>query len=818
MAYTPRPVREDEAERLDALFALNILDTDPEPEFDTLTKLAAACFDVPIALVSLVSNDRQWFKSRVGLDATETPCEIAFCGHAIAQDDLLIVPDVTQDPRFRHNPLVLGPPNVRFYAGAPLKLASGHRIGTLCVIDTRPRPPLTQREMDMLAMLGRQAVDLIDMRELRRTQLISELISETSSDAFVCTDSASRIIYWNRAAESMFGWTSREALGKRLDIIVPERHRKDHYAGVGRVTKGGPTKLIGKTTEVPACHRDGSEFMVELSLGMWSAGAGDRPAGFASIIRDVTDRKALEAERDATRNLLAEQMAAIEASSDGISITDADGNYIFANRSHAAIFGIGDPADLIGRHWGELYAPGEHLRLFRACMPKLHAERQFSGQITARRHDGGTIEQEISMAPRPSGGVVCVTRDVSARQQDEREMARLREQLLAAQRQEAIGQIASGIAHDFNNLIAAISGSAAMILAGDDPVSCQHAERVQRAASSASSLVQKMLSLGARKSDRTELDLARQIASVIELVRTSMPPSQEIRFTPPETPLLLMADSTELMQVLMNLAINARDAMERQADGSIDLRMEGWTPGNPAPVPDVGCLPRGPAALIELSDNGCGIPPDMLGRIFQPFYSSKGDRGTGLGLSVVAGIIEAAGGAISVQSAVGKGTCFTILWPLDPPLDGQPCVSAAAVAPSGQLAGRAVLVVDDNQSIVELLQGLLEQAGAEVGPCHSAADVLGALGSDPEPWDLLVTDFDMPEMDGATLAAAARKLKPDLPILLCTGAPGPHLERHRHQPVFDAIIGKPATLESVVAGSETALSARADQEQAAARS
>lgn len=807
MAYTPRPIGPDEPARLEALFALNILDTDPEPEFDTVTQLAARIFNVPIALVSLVSHDRQWFKSRIGLDATETPCDVSFCGHAITTDEPLVVPDAHQDPRFRQNPLVLGPPFVRFYAGAPLRLPSGHAIGTLCLIDTSPRAPLDARELEMLALLATQVVDLIEVRDLRRRQQISELISDTSSDAFVATDAGSTIIYWNRGAEQMFGWSAREALGRKLDIIVPERHREGHAAGVARVTGGGPTRLVGKTTEVPACHRDGREFTVELSLGMWNSGDERLPAGFASIIRDVTERKSLEAERDATRNLLAEQMAAIEASSDGISITDAEGRFIFVNRSHAAIFGIGDPAHLIGRQWTCLYAPGEDARLYHHVYPQLLDEGRFSGRLTARRHDGATIEQDISMAPRPSGGVVCVTRDVSARLKDEREMTRLREQLLVAQRQEAIGQIASGIAHDFNNVIAAISGSAALIQAGADPR--LHAERVQRAAESASSLVQKMLAVGKRQSDRSQLALCPQIASVIELVRTSMPSGQVIRFEQAEAPIILTADSTELMQVLMNLLINARDALEGTPDGCMDLKVSRWAPGDPAPPLRVGGLPSGPAARIDLADNGCGMPPDLLARIFQPFFSSKGSRGTGLGLSVVAGIVEAAGGGLSVQSEPGRGTCFTIFWPLDPP----PAAPEADAAPvrmgAGPLSGRAVLVVDDSRAVVELLTHLLERAGAEVGPCLAGRDVLETLRTDPQAWDLLVTDFDMPEMDGGELAVEVRRLKPELPILLCTGAPGPHLERHRRQPLFDAIIGKPATLDSLTAGALAALAARA---------
>lgn len=807
MAYVPRPIGANEPARLDALFALDILDSEPEPEFDTITRLAVRLFDVPIALVSLVSHDRQWFKSRVGLDATETPCEVSFCGHAILSAEPMVVPDAHLDPRFRYNPLVLGAPFVRFYAGAPLMLRSGHSVGTLCLIDTRPRA-FDARDHDMLKLLAMQVVDLIEMRDLRRRQKVSEQISATSSDAFVATDTHNTIIYWNRGAEQMFGWSTREAIGRSLDIIVPQRHHAGHNAGVRRISNGGQPRLVGKTTEVPACHRDGREFMVELSLGMWNDERDGRPAGFASIIRDVTERKSLEAERDATRNLLAEQMAAIEASSDGISITDAEGHYIFANRSHAAIFGFDDPARMIGHHWASFYAPGEAARLARQVLPHVEKEGHYTGHLSSRRHDGVAIEQDISMTPRPSGGVVSVTREVSGRLRDERELARLREQLLVAQRQEAIGQIASGIAHDFNNVIAAISGSAALIQAGADPLA--QAERVQRAAESAASLVQKMLAVGKRRSEPAPLQLCPQIASVIELVRTSLSTGQEIRFQPADEPIVLMADCTELMQVLMNLSINARDALEGTPGGHIDLQVMRWNPGDPAPELRVGRLPAGPSARIDVSDNGCGMPPELLARIFQPFFSSKGSRGTGLGLSVVAGIVEAAGGGIAVRSEPGHGTCFTILWPLDPPPKVEEPEAPVLPAGQGQLAGRTVLVVDDNRSMVTLLTHLLERAGAEVGPCSDGRDVLEALRSDPGAWDLLVTDFDMPEMDGGQLAVEARRLKPDLPILLCTGAPARHLERHRSDPLFDAIIGKPATLDSLTAAALAALAAHAN--------
>lgn len=157
---TAAPVPLDDEARLAALHALRILDTPAEERFDRIVRFAADEFDVPIAMVSLVDRDRQWFKARVGVDACESARETSFCGHAIVQDDVLVVPDAQQDPRFADNPLVLGPPHIRFYAGAPLRLPTGERIGTLCLLDHRPRA-LASLDLRILCSLRRMVVQAL---------------------------------------------------------------------------------------------------------------------------------------------------------------------------------------------------------------------------------------------------------------------------------------------------------------------------------------------------------------------------------------------------------------------------------------------------------------------------------------------------------------------------------------------------------------------------------------------------------------------------------------------------------------------------------
>lgn len=280
---TVPPIPDGEAERLAALHRLDVLDTPPDPELDVITRLAADRFDTATALVSLVDAERQRFKSRYGLVAAQTSRDHSFCSHAIADEGVMVVPDALADPRFAANPLVTGAPHIRFYAGAPLVLADGHRVGTLCVIDPCPRAGFSAREADVLQLMARQVVALLEGLQLRQERRISQLIAQTTTDAFVCADAHSRITLWNRAAETMFGWSAEEALGQTLDLIIPRVHRKGHHAGVARLRARAPVKLVGQTVEVPALCKSGQEMPVELSLAMWPA-EGDEtggPAGFA---------------------------------------------------------------------------------------------------------------------------------------------------------------------------------------------------------------------------------------------------------------------------------------------------------------------------------------------------------------------------------------------------------------------------------------------------------------------------------------------------------------------------------------------------------
>jgi PAS domain S-box-containing protein len=804
------PILPDEAGRLAALGDLQVIDMPADPGLEVITRLAADRFDCAIALVSLVDSDRQCFVSRFGLDATGTPRADSFCAHAIAGDAVMVVPDASADPRFAANPLVTGAPHIRFYAAAPLVTGS-YRVGTLCIIDAAPRDDFADRDAQALALMAGQVMALLESRRLRLSQQISQLIGQTTTDAFVCTDGDNRIIHWNRAAEKLFGWTEAEALGQPLDIIIPDRHRHGHANGVARLRRGGMPKLVGKTVEVPATCRDGREIPTELSLGMWPAPADGPPEGFAAIIRDVSARKALEVERAVTEARLAQQIAAIEASDDGIAVTDPEGRFIFMNQAHAVMFGHDSVEALIGQPWSVLYDAANARFLAEVAMPELGATGRWRGETRGRHKDGSAVPQEVALSLSADGGIVCVTRSIAARLAMEREKARLRDQLMIAQRQEAVGQLASGIAHDFNNLIAAIAGTASLMEKHAAPDVRHHAGRIQSAAATAAGLVDKLLTLGRRAPERKPVDVGAVLASVADLLTPGLAdPQHHIELDLPAAPVVVEADTTELMQLVMNLALNARDALLPGREGCITLglRLADPPPGTPA---QVGRVPAGPSALIEVRDNGGGIAPGMRDQIFQPFFTAKGPTGTGLGLAVVAGIVADAGGAIAVHSTPGEGSSFDVWWPV------AAAVTAGAGAPMdetavfGLLAGKAVLVVDDNPAFVDTLVAMLEQVGAEPGPCLDAADALAAIEEDPDAWSLVITDYDMPGMSGAALAQAIRAIRADLPLLLLTALPNSFGRRAGDAALFDAVLGKPVGLAALLAGAGTAMAVAAQR-------
>ena len=287
------PMLLNEPDRLATLADYQLKSDDTELHLDAIIELASKLFDVPIVLVSIVEQTRQIFSARMGLDVCESGRDESFCAHALALDDILVIPDAKLDVRFVQNPSVVGEPFVRFYAGMPLLTPGGHALGTLCIIDRRPRNGLSPQERAHLKALATLVLDKLEVRRLavahRAGQTRFEQIAATSPDGIICANHLGRITFWNPACERLFGFDASQAIGASLDLIVPPRMRGGHGSGLQRVAAGGAPRLLGTTVELEACHQDGREFPIELSLSMWQE---DGQASFGAIIRDMTTRRA----------------------------------------------------------------------------------------------------------------------------------------------------------------------------------------------------------------------------------------------------------------------------------------------------------------------------------------------------------------------------------------------------------------------------------------------------------------------------------------------------------------------------------------------
>ncbi len=288
------PTTDVEAARTAELVSLNIGSV-PETDLNHIVELTSDLLDAPIALISLMFDDHMRVKARVGIDVELLSRDTAFCSHTILLDDGLTIPDLRADERFSQSALVTGPPKARFYSGVPLRTGSGFNIGTLCVLDTRAREALTPKQLRLMKRLAELVVDRLELRRLQRTDIITSNFVNATSEAFLCVGDDGIITYWNTAAERMFGLPQEVAVGKPVEIIVPERFRGAHAVGFARVAKGGTSKLAGRPVELAALRANGNEFPVELLISVWEH---ENRRGMGAIMRDLSLRKQHEKRLD----------------------------------------------------------------------------------------------------------------------------------------------------------------------------------------------------------------------------------------------------------------------------------------------------------------------------------------------------------------------------------------------------------------------------------------------------------------------------------------------------------------------------------------
>jgi len=448
-------------------------------------------------------------------------------------------------------------------------------------------------------------------------------------------------------------------------------------------------------------------------------------------------------------------------------IVDREGRVVDVNqlRREAGATRPGDRCPQIGDRMYTTDFAGNHLidmrRELMECIQTGHPK-----EFPALGYKGRYLT--IKMAPYAGGAIITVT-DVTRHVRTEKDKKRYESQLLQSQKMEAVGTLAGGIAHDFNNILWIITGNVELVkteIDADNNRAHYHIQRVEEASRRAKDLVTQILNFSRHSSqEKRPLKIGTIIKESLKLLRSSLPTTIEIKQNIAEEDITIMADLTQISQVLVNLCTNAAHAM-RDTGGTIDISLSKITLDEDETVRHQN-LATGQYALLSVMDTGQGIPEDVVERIFDPFFTTKQvDEGTGMGLSVVHGIVKNHDGAITVFSKPGKGAVFHVLLPMitaETELAGR---SYSQFIPTGN---ERILLVDDDSILLETQERILLRLGYAVVACQSSVAALEKFKRQPQNFDLVITDQTMPQMTGLALARECFAVRPDMPIILCTG-------------------------------------------------
>ncbi len=799
-----------EAERLSALRKYAILDTSPEQAFDDIVRLTAQLLEAPIVAVNLIDAGRQWFKAEIGLGVREMPLDDSICKFALLEDERMVVSDTREDARFDRNPLVTGGPGLRFYAGEVLKTSDGLPLGTLCVLDTKPRPQgLTALQALNLRTMAQQVWSQLELRKIvfeqeqalaEQARMQAELRSAHERTRLATEAAGLGLWSWDIGADQVKWENARPydilGIAPGSEPIAARRFVRDFVH---------PDDSAAFSETVAAAVRTSAQFHFQGRLlrpdgalrwvdffGRAQPSQGGAAPLILGVVTDITARKLAEMELNESR---ARFENIVSQAATGVVQVDAEGRITLVNQKFCDMLGYGDD-ELLALSVLDITAADSVDTTVDALGKVASGDAGAVVQKQYRRKDGSLLWATSSISAMRSlegdyAGVVAIVVDITESRLAEESLRKLAADLSEADQRKT--EFLATLAHELRNPLAPISSGLSLLKLGGDNAAAVGKVRqmMERQVGQMVRLIDDLLDVarisgGKIHLKKTRIDLAAAMANAIE---TSQPfieaGAHQLAVMFPQVPMFLDADGTRIAQVLSNLLNNA--AKYTPHGGSIAIAAER----------------EGDQVCISVSDNGVGIAPESLSSIFDMFSQvrhnlNRAQGGLGVGLSLVRRLVEMHGGTVMAESSgAGEGSTLTIRLPLAPvvaQLPAQPDAGSPAARPHRRLR---LLVADDNADAAELLAALLELQGHTSRVANNGVDAI-RIAREFKP-EAALLDIGMPDMNGYETAVAIRQIAglENMVLVALTGW-GDKSDRARSKDAgFDHHLTKPADMATI---------------------
>ena len=592
------------------------------------------------------------------------------------------------------------------------------------------------------------------------------LVEAVTDYAIYMLDPKGVVTSWNPGAERFKGYTADEIIGQHFSRFYSEEDRKSGLPARALETAAREGKFENEGWRI---RKDGTRFWAYVVIDPIRSTSGEI-VGYAKITRDLTERRAAEKvlkQSEEQFRLLVQGVTDY-----AIFLLDTEGRVTSWNPGAQRIKGY-LPNEIIGQHFSRFYsAEDQKSGLPAKALATAAREGKFENEAWRVRKDGSQFWAHVVIDPiRDSGGEIVgyakITRDITERKEAQEKLEKTREALFQAQKMEAIGQLTGGIAHDFNNLLMAVLGSLELLRKRlpDDPKMMALLDNAVKGAERGTTLTKRMLAFARVQELKEEsIEIPNLVRGMTDLLQRSLGPSVRIETRFPLLPAPVYADANQLEMVLLNLMVNARDAMPGGGEIIVSTREESVFGGQ-----GIGLRP-GRYICLSVSDTGEGMDKVTLRRAMEPFFTTKGPgKGTGLGLAMAHGFAEQSGGRFVLHSEKGKGTIAELWLPVAviavPKTDTDETQKGA---PAKKQRSLIVVAVDDDALVLMNTVGMLEDLGHIVFQAYSGTEALEILRRE-DAVDLVITDQAMPQMTGTQLAKAIKQEWPDMPIILATG-------------------------------------------------